>query len=345
MKRIVLGILAHVDAGKTTLSEGLLYSSGAISRLGRVDKRDVFLDTHELERERGITIFSKQAIFSYGDTEFTLIDTPGHIDFSAEAERAVAIQDAAILVISATDGVTAHTKTLWNLLSAKGVPTFIFVNKTDISDRRRDMIMDELRALLSGGCVDFTADGTADFYENVAATDERLMDEYFSTDSLKVDSVIKAIKGRRVFPCMFGSALKMKGVEELLSTIVKYAPEKKYPENLGAKVYKISRDAQGKRLSYMKIVGGTLRNKDLICHTDKEGREVYEKAEEIRLYSADKYKSVGEASGGQVVAVLGLASTFVARASALRKATAQPSHPFLTTALFCPRGQTPTRPI
>jgi small GTP-binding protein len=338
MKRIVLGILAHVDAGKTTLSEGLLYSSGAISRLGRVDKRDAFLDTHELERERGITIFSKQAIFSYGDTEFTLIDTPGHIDFSAEAERAVAIQDAAILVISATDGVTAHTKTLWNLLSAKGVPIFIFVNKTDISDRRRDMIMDELRALLSGGCVDFTADGTADFYENVAATDERLMDEYFSTDSLKVDSVIKAIQGRRVFPCMFGSALKMKGVEELLSTIVKYAPEKKYPENLGAKVYKISRDAQGKRLSYMKIVGGTLRNKDLICHTDKEGREVYEKVEEIRLYSADKYKSVGEASGGQVVAVLGLASTFVGEGIGIAESDGATLTPVLDYRLILPSG-------
>ena len=338
MKRITLGILAHVDAGKTTLSEGLLYTSGAISRLGRVDRRDAYLDTHELERERGITIFSKQAIFSCGDTEFTLIDTPGHIDFSAEAERAVAIQDAAILVISATDGVTAHTKTLWNLLSAKGVPTFIFVNKTDISDRRRDMIMDELRTMLSSGCVDFTDDSSPGFYENVAATGEELMEEYFNTDTLRHITVSGAIAARRVFPCMFGSALKMKGVEELLSTVVKYAPEKQYPENLGAKVYKISRDAQGKRLSYMKIVGGTLRNKDLICHRGRNGEEVYEKIEEIRLYSGDRYKSVGEARSGQVVAVLGLASSWVGEGIGIAVSDGVTLTPVLDYRLILPKG-------
>lgn len=338
MKRLVLGILAHVDAGKTTLSEGLLYSSGVISRLGRVDRRDAYLDTHELERERGITIFSKQALFTFGDTEFTLIDTPGHIDFSAEAERAVAIQDAAILVISATDGVTAHTKTLWNLLSAKGVPTFIFVNKTDISDRRRGMIMDELRALLSGGCVDFTSDTSADFYENIAATGEGLMDEYFATDALCHESIVKAIGARQVFPCMFGSALKMKGVEELLSTLVKYAPDKKRPTDFGAKIYKISRDAQGKRLSYMKITSGSLKNKDLICHLDKKGDEVYEKVEEIRLYSGDKYRSVNEAHSGQVVAVLGLASSWVGEGLGIAKSDQATLTPVLDYRLILPRG-------
>jgi small GTP-binding protein len=338
MKRLVLGILAHVDAGKTTLSEGLLYCSGVISKLGRVDRRDAFLDTHELERERGITIFSKQALFAFGDTEFTLIDTPGHIDFSAEAERAVGVQDMAILVISATDGVTAHTKTLWNLLSNKGVPTFIFVNKTDISDRRRDMIMDELRSLLSGGCVDFTNDTSPDFYENIAATGEEMMDEYFSTDTLELDTIIKAIESRRVFPCMFGSALKMKGVEELLYTLVKYAPEHRHHTAFGAKVYKISRDAQGKRLSYIKMTGGTLRNKDIISHTDKNGAEVMEKVEEIRLYSGDKFKSVNEARAGQVVAVLGLSSTYVGEGLGVEKSDQPTLTPVLDYRLILPKG-------
>ena len=312
MNRLVLGILAHVDAGKTTLSEGLLYSSGVISRLGRVDKRDAYLDTHTIERERGITIFSKQALFTYADTEVTLIDTPGHIDFSAEAERAVAIQDAAILVISATDGVTAHTKTLWHLLSSKGVPTFIFVNKLDISDRKRDMIMDELRAVLSPRCVDFTNDTTPEFYENAASADERLMDEFFASDSLSVESLTGSVKKRRIFPCLFGSALKMKGVDELLATIIKYAPYRNYPKELfGAKVFKITRDHQGKRLTYMKLMGGKLKNKDVLSFRNKDGVEVSEKVEEIRFYSGDKYKSAGEAHAGQVVAVLGLSSCYV----------------------------------
>ena len=330
MNRLVLGILAHVDAGKTTLSEGLLYSSGVISRLGRVDKRDAFLDTHSIERERGITIFSKQAMFTYADTEVTLIDTPGHIDFSTEAERAVAIQDAAILVVSATDGVTAHTKTLWHLLSSKGVPTFIFVNKLDISDRKRDMIMEELRTVLSPRCVDFTYDNTPEFYENAAGCDERLMEEFFAEDSLSVESLTHSIKKRRIFPCMFGSALKMKGVDELLSNVIKYAPYRNYPADLfGAKVFKITRDHQGKRLTYMKIVGGKLRNKDTLSFRDKSGSTVTEKVEEIRLYSGEKYKSVNEAHRGQVVAVLGLSSCFVGEGIGL----AETDEPTLTPVL------------
>lgn len=339
MNRLVLGILAHVDAGKTTLSEGLLYSSGVISRLGRVDKKDAFLDTHIIERERGITIFSKQAMFTYADTEVTLIDTPGHIDFSTEAERAVAIQDAAILVISATDGVTAHTKTLWHLLSAKGVPTFIFVNKLDISDRRKEMIMDELRTVLSPRCVDFTLDTSSEFYENVAGSDERLMEEFFESDCLSVDSITHSIKKRRVFPCLFGSALKMRGVDELLATIIKYAPYRNYPKDLfGAKVFKITRDHQGKRLTYMKIVGGGLKNKDTLSFRNKFGDIVTEKVEEIRLYSGDKYKSVNEAHRGQVVAVLGLSSCFVGEGIGIAETDEATLTPVLDYRIILPKS-------
>ena len=339
MNRLVLGILAHVDAGKTTLSEGLLYSSGVISRLGRVDKRDAYLDTHSIERERGITIFSKQALFSWGDTEVTLIDTPGHIDFSAEAERAVAIQDAAILVISATDGVTAHTKTLWHLLSAKGVPTFIFVNKLDISERKRDMIMDELRAVLSPRCVDFTNDTTPEFYENAASADEKLMEEFFSTDELGIESITHSVKKRRIFPCLFGSALKMKGVDELLATIMKYAPYRNYPKDLfGAKVFKITRDHQGKRLTYMKLVGGKIRNKDTVSLRNKAGDTVTEKVEEIRLYSGDKYKSVNEAYAGQVVAILGLSSCYVGQGIGLAESDEATLTPVLDYRIILPKG-------
>jgi len=199
MKNIVVGILAHVDAGKTTLSEGLLYSSGAIDRLGRVDKRDAFLDTHSLERERGITIFSKMAIIDYLESHITLLDTPGHIDFCAETERTLSVQDYAILVISATDGITPHTKNLWQMLSDRHIPTFIFINKCDISQRRRDELLAEVRVMLSGGCVSFTDDGSPDFFEAVASTDTELMDEFFNTETLGVDSIRNAIRKRHIF--------------------------------------------------------------------------------------------------------------------------------------------------
>ena len=339
MNRLVLGILAHVDAGKTTLSEGLLYSSGVISRLGRVDKRDAYLDTHSIERERGITIFSKQAMFTYADTEVTLIDTPGHIDFSAEAERAVSVQDAAILVISATDGVTAHTKTLWHLLSAKGVPAFIFVNKLDISDRKRDMIMDELRAVISPRCVDFTCDNTPEFYENAASADERLMDEFFATDALSVESLTASVKKRRIFPCLFGSALKMRGVDELLATLIKYAPYRNYPRDLfGAKVFKIARDHQGKRLTYMKIVGGKIRNKDTLALRGKDGEIITEKVEEISLYSGDKYKSANEAHAGQIAAVLGLSSAYVGQGIGVAESDEASLTPVLDYRIILPKN-------
>ena len=311
MKKCVIGILAHVDAGKTTLTEALLYRSGALSKLGRVDKRDAYLDTHTLERERGITIFSKQAYFETQSTAFTLLDTPGHIDFSCEAERALSVQDYAVLIISADDGVTAHTKTLWHLLASRRIPTFIFVNKTDISERRREAILAELKTVLSSGCTDFSNDRSEEFYEACASSDERLMEEFFETESLCTESVAEAIRRRKIFPCLFGSALKLRGVDELLHTLDKYVIEKKYSDTiLGARVYKIGRDAQGKRLTYLKVTGGVLKPKDTLSYKLQSGEEITEKIEEIRAYSGDKYKSLSVALPSQVVAVLGPTKTY-----------------------------------
>ncbi len=314
MKKTAIGILAHVDAGKTTLTEAMLYESGMLSHLGRVDKKDAYLDTHSLERERGITIFSKQASLEFGNTAATIIDTPGHIDFSCEAERALSVQDYAILIISADDGVTAHTKTLWHLLVGKSIPTFIFVNKTDISERRREAILDELKTLLSQHIVDFTRDDTPEFYEACAGCDESLMEEYFATDSVGFSDIARAISKRKIFPCLFGSALKLKGVKELLLTLDKYIIEKKYSESIfGARVFKIGRDTAGKRLTYMKITGGSLKPKDILTFRGADGAEITEKVEEIRIYSGDRFKSVSSARASDVCAVLGLNSTRAAQ--------------------------------
>ena len=341
MKRLTLGILAHVDAGKTTLSEAMLYASGTLQRLGRVDKRDAFLDTHSLERERGITIFSKQAVFELGDTAVTLIDTPGHVDFSCESERAISVQDAAILVVSASDGVTAHTKTLWHLLAAKRVPTFIFVNKMDIADRRREQIMDEMRCILSPGCVDFGDEGSPEFYERVAANDERLMDEFFATESLERESISTAVAKRRVFPCLFGSALKMKGINELLSLIDNYTIDKKYSDTIfGARVYKISRDPQGKRLTYLKVTGGSLATKDVV-ELRSGGEILREKVEEIRLYSGEKYRSVQSAPAGTVCAVLGLTASKVGSGLGFEPDEEQSLSPVLDYRIILPSGVNP----
>lgn len=310
MKRSVVGILAHVDAGKTTLTEALLYKSGMLSKLGRVDKRDAYLDTHSLERERGITIFSKQAQLETAGLSMTLIDTPGHIDFSCEAERALSIQDYAILIISAQDGVTAHTKTLWHLLASRRIPTFIFVNKTDIAERRREDLVGELKNILSPACVDFSNDSSSEFYEEAAGCDERLIEEFFENEGLSKESLAHAIAKRRIFPCLFGSALKLKGIDELLTALEKYIIEKKYSETVfGAKVYKIGRDGQGKRLTYLKITGGSIKPKDIFTVKTADGKETSEKIEEIRIYSGDKFKSVSSASGSSVVAVLGPVET------------------------------------
>ncbi len=310
MKKIVVGILAHVDAGKTTLSEGLLYSAGMINRLGRVDKRDAYLDTYSLERERGITIFSKQATLSFGDTEITLIDTPGHIDFSCEAERALSVQDYAILVISASDGVTSHTKTLWQLLTKRKIPTFIFVNKIDIAEKTRVEIMNELKASISPICVDFSS--TDKKYEDTASLDEGLMAEFFDTGSISDENIRSVISARKLVPCFFGSALKMTGVKEFLGELDRYTAPITYNERIfGARIYKIARDASGKRLTYMKITGGRLSAKDTLTFFDGEGNQITEKAEEIRIYSGEKFKAVRESTAGSLCAVLGLSRTEV----------------------------------
>lgn len=312
MKRTVIGIIAHVDAGKTTLSEAMLYKSGATSRLGRVDKRDAFLDTHTIERERGITVFSKQAALNLPDTTITLIDTPGHIDFSAETERALSIQDYAILVISATDGPAPHTMTLFNMLLAKGIPTFIFVNKTDIAERRRCDLLEELRRAFGSGVCDFNlaSEDRARFAESCASADERLMESFFDTGDVSDFAIAESIKRRTIFPAFFGSALKLDGIDELLAALDKYTLQRRYPEALfGAKIYKIAKDPSGVRLTYMKITGGKLSAKDTVNVIARDGKLYSEKAESIRLYSADKFKLLKSAEAGTVCAVVGLVHT------------------------------------
>lgn len=304
MKNLVIGILAHVDAGKTTLSEGLLYCAGELMQLGRVDKRNSFLDTYSLERERGITIFSKQATLTVGDSFITLIDTPGHIDFSCEAERALSIQDYAILVVNASDGIQSHTKTLWKLLRSRNIPTFIFVNKTDIAEKNRCDLMSEIRKYLSPAAADFSTEATK--LEECAGADERLMAEYFDTGSIKDSSLTDAIAASKLFPTFFGSALKLTGIREFLSSLDKYTDMPHYSERLfGARIYKISRDKSGRRLTYMKITGGSLAAKDIVKVRTKDGESLPEKIEEIRVYSGEKYKSVKEVRPGTVCAVTG----------------------------------------
>lgn len=303
MKKIVVGILAHVDSGKTTLSEAMLYHSGTISKLGRVDSKNSFLDTFSLERSRGITIFSKQALLKYKETDITLIDTPGHVDFSAETERTLQVLDYAILVISATDGVQSHTQTLWKLLAKYKVPCFIFVNKTDLDGADRDVVLYQLKSKLSDGCVDFTLPDD-ELNENIALCDDVLLEKY-EEDSLGKQDVISAIKNRKVFPCMFGSALKLDGVDAFMDLINDYTEQPQYGPDFGAKVYKISED-KGQRLTMMKIMGGTLKVKEIL---KSEKNINSEKVNQIRLYSGEKFTAVDEATAGTVCAVMGITFT------------------------------------
>ncbi len=337
MKKIAVGILAHVDAGKTTLSEAMLFLSGAVDKLGRVDKKDAHLDTYSLERERGITIFSKQAVFTVNDTEITLIDTPGHIDFSCEAERALSVLDYAVLVISAAEGVQAHTKTLWQMLEKRSIPTFIFVNKTDISINIRAEQIASVKASLSTAIADFSNENTRD--ENAAATDEELMEEYFEKSRLSLPSLRRAIKERRIFPCFFGSALKMTGIAEFLAGLDSLTERTLYPENyFGAKVYKIQRDEGGRRLSFLKLTGGVLRNKDLIKYEDKNGDVHEEKIEEIRIYSADKYKTKKEMEAGTLAAVLGLSASYPGQGLGIETGDAAALTPVLDYRIILPEN-------
>ena len=304
-----IALLAHVDAGKTTLSEALLYVSGARRQLGRVDHRDAFLDTHDLERSRGITIFSKLALMQTANLDITLVDTPGHVDFAAEAERTMPVLDCAVLVINGTDGVQAHTMTLWELLRRNHVPTFLFINKMDLPGKSREPLLKELQEKLSEHIVDFGA-GFEEIAEAAAVCDEALLEQYLESGEITDANIRGLIGGEKLFPCCFGSALKLQGVEEFLDVLDRYAPEPEYLEPFAAQVYKISRDQQGVRLTWMKITGGRLKVRSTISYTDRDGKEYTEKCIQLRRYSGAQFSQVEEATAGMIVAVQGLSATW-----------------------------------
>lgn len=300
MKKIVVGILAHVDAGKTTLSEGLLYTSGKIRKLGRVDNQDAYLDTDKMEKERGITIFSKQAVLEYQDLQITLLDTPGHVDFSSEMERTLSVLDYAILVINGADGVQAHTKTLWRLLKRYEVPVFLFINKMDQPGCEKDALLAEVKNELSDSCVDFTVTDGEAFYEEVAMSEETAMETFLEEGQLPVAMIKDLIAKRMVYPCYFGSALKMTGVSEFLEGVYHWIKLPDYSAVFGAKVFKIARDEQNMRMTYLKVTGGVLKVREAIGE---------EKISQIRVYSGSKYETIPEAEAGTVCAVIGLENT------------------------------------
>lgn len=303
---ICIGLLAHVDAGKTTLSESMLYLSGRIRQQGRVDHGNAYLDTYELERARGITIFSKQAELVFGELKVTLLDTPGHVDFSAEMERTLRVLDYAILVINGADGVQGHTETLWKLLKQYRIPVFLFINKMDQNGTDAEKLLEELRVKLSGSCIRFgEAEDSEEFLENVAMAEEQVLETYLEHGTIERGEISRLIRERKVFPCYFGSALKNIGVKEFLAGLECYAKERSYPEKFGAKVYKIARDPQGNRLTYLKVTGGVLKVRDLIRYQDVE-----EKVSQIRIYSGEKYDAVQEVRAGRVCAVTGLTKTY-----------------------------------
>lgn len=311
---ITLGILAHVDAGKTTLSESMMYLTGQIRTLGRVDHKDAFLDTHELEKDRGITIFSKQAVFNLGDKKVTLLDTPGHVDFSAEMERTLQVLDYAVLVISGADGVQGHTRTLWRLLKQYKIPVFLFVNKMDQEGTDREQLLSELKKSLSEGITAFDIaydeEKREEFYENIAVCEEKVLETYLESGEIPIRDVKRLIKERKMYPCYFGSALKVEGVKELLNGIEKYTVSSQMGQAFGAKVFKISRDRQGNRLTHLKITGGRLHVKDALTGGQQSEEPWEEKVNQIRIYSGEKYGMVQEATAGMVCAVTGLTKTY-----------------------------------
>ena len=308
-RHLCIGLLAHVDAGKTTLSEAMLYTAGSIRKMGRVDNKDAFLDTFALERARGITIFSKQARLALDEnTEVFLLDTPGHVDFSAEMERTLQILDYAILVVSGADGVQGHTETLWKLLTRYEIPTFLFVNKMDQEGTDRKKLMQNLQKYLSGNCLDFTSEQGIDgllsdeiFAENAAVCDEAVLERYLETGEMEKEDLVSMISKRKIFPCFFGSALKLNGVEEMMHAVSVLTREPSYPEAFGAKVYKIARDEQGNRLTFLKVTGGCLNVKEELLE---------EKVNQIRIYSGAKYETAGQVKAGEVCAVTGLSKTY-----------------------------------
>ena len=304
MQNLNLGLLAHVDAGKTTLSENILYTSGAIRNLGRVDHKDTYLDNFEMEKERGITIFSKQARFTYCGKDFTLLDTPGHVDFSSEMERVLSVLDMAVLIVSAPEGVQSHTRTLWKLLEHYDIPTFIFVNKMDMQGADRDAVLAEIKSILGKRCVDIDNDCESAL-EEISSADEGLIEEYLETGTLCDDSIRHAVEQRIAFPVWFGSALKSDGIKELLDGIARYAPEPVYNESeFGARVFKITRGSSGERLTHLKVTGGKLTTRMVIPECGGE------KIDQIRLYNGEKYETRSEASAGETVAVTGLSESY-----------------------------------
>lgn len=340
MRNTVIGILAHVDAGKTTLAEAMLYITGRIRSLGRVDHGDTHLDTGMIERERGITVFSKQASFSYGEIGISLLDTPGHVDFSSETERTLQVLDAAVLVISGTDGVQAHTETLWRLLGRYEIPVFIFVTKMDLTTRGRDEIMAELHRHLSESCLEFSPfpDG-----EELAMADETLLERYLGGHTPTREDISPLISQRRIFPCFFGSGLKLEGVDTLLKGLELFAPTAPGGKAFGAKVFKIMRDAQGARLSCLKITGGELRVRDSVKYI-APGGELEEKVSQLRIYSGSRFESVEQVGVGQICAVSGLSETFPGQGLGVEQNSPQPLlQPAMTYSLRLPRGCAPAQ--
>ena len=309
MKNITIGITAHVDSGKTTLAEAILYKTGVIRKLGRVDNGNSALDTNSIERERGITIFSSQAEFKVDDVRFTLLDTPGHVDFSSETERTMCVLDYAILVISGTDGVQSHTHTLWKLLQKYEVPVFIFVNKMDLIGADKSVLIEKLQSKLSNNCIDFSRTAN-DIVESSASCSESLMEKYLSDEAVRSEDIANAIRNREIFPCFFGSALKTDGIDEFISVLYEYTVEPKRGENFGAKVFKISYDAKGTRLTHLKIMGGQLNMRDEISYNASDGEKKSEKISSIRFYTGDKFRNAETAFAGEVCAVTGLMNTF-----------------------------------
>ena len=357
MKQIIAGILAHVDAGKTTLSEALLYSSGSIKKIGRVDNGDAFLDTDAMEKKRGITIFSKQAELQFGDTKMTLLDTPGHVDFSAEMERTLMVLDYAVLVISASDGVQAHTQTLWRLLKRYEIPVFLFINKMDQPGTDRAAILLELKKQLSDGCIDFTELGagteeeaqenekSSTIMEEIAMEDETAMESFLETGRIAGEQIREMIVQRKIFPCFFGSALRNAGVDTFLQGFDRYTLAPEYPDEFGMKVFKIARDEANNRLTYLKVTGGTLKVKSPLSNADhvRFGEEVWEqKVNQIRIYSGTKYELINEADAGMVCAVTGLDHTYPGQGFGIEAQGETPVlEPVLHFRLILPEGVEP----
>lgn len=336
MSQAVIGLVAHVDAGKTTLAEALLYRAGAIRRQGRVDKGDAHLDTDAMERERGITIFSKQTSLDWAGAHVMLLDTPGHVDFSAEAERTLQALDYAVLIVGANDGVEGHTETLWSLLARYNVPTFVFVNKLDLAADGLGPVMDEMHRRLSPSVVDGDAlsalvasaggagEGAAALLEDVAATDEDALDEYLESGSLSAETIRRLIVQRKVFPCFAGSALRMEGIEEFLDGVVALVQEKTWPDEFAARVYRVSRGVHGERLAWVKVTGGVLRAKEQLSGFDR-GATWNEKVDQVRIYDADSFEIAREVPAGQVCAVTGLSQVLPGSALGAEARLAEPA--------------------